>query len=206
MDRRTFPRKDSAHAAVASNVLARQAQRSGKTITLPVPIELIIEQTYDIEILWDELDEPAGTTILGALSPANRRIVMNTRHEAMFGRWIGPERFTLAHELAHWIYDADDPAQGTLDLDVAPETYCYWRDAPHLADTLRIREINANKLAAHLLLPDDLVRAADIDEIKVNLARTATQWQVSRQMLRIKLENLGLIDDGDRDQLLLPRR
>ena len=67
-----------------------------------MPVELIIEQTYRLEILWEDVSEPSDTVILGALAPRDRRIVLNLRHQALFEQYMGPERFTLAHELGHW--------------------------------------------------------------------------------------------------------
>ena len=162
-------------------------------MTLPVPIELIIEQTYRLQILWEQIAEPPQTIILGALVPRRRMILLNLRHRGFFERWIGPERFTLAHELAHWVYDADNPDQLTLDLGEQPgEQYCYHRDSPGLSEDLHLREINANKLAAHLLMPQELVRAASIDEVLGDLRGTAARWQVSLAALEIRLEELGL--------------
>ena len=194
MPRRTYPRPDHHHAVTASNVLVRHASTVGVPVRLPVPIELIIEQTYGLEILWEDVPEAPGTLILGALAPRDRRIVLNTQHEGLFEQYMGPERFTLAHELAHWIYDADDPDQLTLDLDEQPaEIYCYHRESLGLSETMRIREMNANKLAAHLLLPEDLVRRANITEVLKDFAGTAERWQVSRTTLRIRLQDLGLV-------------
>ena len=198
MARRTYPRPARHHAVVAGNVLLRHASNVGAPVALPVPIEMIIERTYRLEVLTDEIPEPPGVIILGALAPRARRIVLNSRHEAMFAQWIGPERFTLAHELAHWIYDADNPDQLSLGLDGQPEQrFCYHRESPQLAEDQRIREMNANKLAAHLLLPEDLVRAASIDTVLADPRRAAAKWQVSHTMLRIRLQELGLIDEQD---------
>ena len=200
MPRRTYPRPEYQHAVTASNVLARHAANVGAPIMLPVPIELIVEQTFGLEILWDEIEEPPDTIILGALAPRDRRIVLNSRHQALFEQWIGPERFTLAHELAHWVYDADDPDQLGLNLDLpepAAVQYCYHRESPGLSEDLRIREMNANKLAAHLLLPEDLVRRANADEVLSDIAGTAWRWQVSRTTLRIRLQDLGLTREQD---------
>lgn len=199
MPRRTFPRSDDHHRVIAREVLEKHALACGKPVTLPVPIDKIIEGTYELEVLYDEIDEPPDTMILGALRPAQRRIVLNERHMDMFEGWVGPERFTLAHELAHWVYDADDPNQLSFDLTSAgpAEQFCYHREAPRLADQLRIREINANKLASHLLLPDHLIRQVPIEEILADFRGRAAEWGVSRQTLRIRLETLGLIDsDG----------
>ena len=194
MSRQTYPRPDYQHAVTASRVIARYASTVGVAVDLPVPIELIIEQTFRLEILWEDLPEPSDAVILGALAPRDRRIVLNLRHQALFEQYMGPERFTLAHELGHWIYDADDPNQLALDLGKhSPGWHCYHRESPGLSEILRIRELNANKFAAHLLLPEDLVRRANIGEVLKDLSGTAKRWQVSRTTLRIRLQDLGFI-------------
>ena len=202
MPRKTYPRPDHHHAMAAGRVLARHASRVGVHVNLPVPIELIIEQTYGLEILWEDVPEPPDNIILGALAPRDRRIVLNVRHQALFEQYMGPERFTLAHELGHWVYDADDPDQLALDLEEDyQEWYCYHRDSPGLSEVLRIRELNANKFAAHVLLPEDLVRRADINEVLSDLPGTARRWQVSRTALRIRLQDLGFIRERTAAQM-----
>ena len=202
MPRQTYPRPDHQHAVTASRVLARHASTVGVPVDLPVPIELIIEQTYRLEILWEDLPEPSDAVILGALAPRDRRIVLNLRHQALFEQYMGPERFTLAHELGHWIYDADDPNQLALDLGkYSPGWHCYHRESLGLSEILRIRELNANKFAAHLLLPEDLVRRANIGEVLKDLSGTAKRWQVSRTALRIRLQDLGFIREYNAAQM-----
>lgn len=202
MSRKTHPRSEAQHRVAADNVLARHASSSGAWMELPVPVDMIVEATFGLSILWDEIEEPPDTMVLGALHPSERRIVMNTRHQDLFDRVVGPGRFTLAHELGHWLYDADDPNQLSLDLiSGADEVYCYHREAGELPEQTRMREVNANKFASHLLLPERLVRAADLDEVIEDFHETAARWGVSQQTLRIRLEGLGLLDDGDRMQL-----
>lgn len=201
MAQKTFPRKDDHHRATAGEVFEKHARRTGRPIELPVPIDLIIEGTYGLEVVWGCIDEPAGTKILGALVPSAKRILLNERHVQMFDRWVGPERFTLAHELSHWIYDADDPNQLTLDMDRPSESFCYHRESPGLSDDLRIREMNANKLASHILLPEHLVRSADIGAVLEDLRGTAARWGVSQQTLRLRLETLNLVGDSQAPQL-----
>lgn len=197
MARSAFARKNEVHKLVAGEVLRRHTTVTGQPVTLPVPIEMIVEKTYGLTIEWDDIDEPHGYVVLGALSPSTRTIVMNSLHLERFERWVGPERFTLAHELAHWIYDAE-PDQGTLDLAGEADLFCRRDDTSALDRTTQIREQNANKLAAHLLLPDDLVLAADCDAVLADLRGTAAAWGVSQHALRIKLQSLGLLDDdGD---------
>ncbi|MCY4623719.1 MAG: ImmA/IrrE family metallo-endopeptidase [Chloroflexi bacterium] len=155
---------------------------------------MIIEQTYGLEILWEEIDEPNGTTILGGLAPRQRRIVLNSKHEALFVDIIGPERFTLAHEFAHWVYDADSPEQLSLDLDtVGLQPYCYAKEPAGLSEDHRIREMNANKLAAHLLLPESLLRRPEHREKLRDLSVAAKAWGVSLTALGIRLQDLGIL-------------
>lgn len=196
----THPRRNEAHKVIADEVLRRHATRTGEPVELPVPIELIVEITYGLSIDWRGLDEPPHHKILGALSPSTRMIVMNTRHFPMFERWVGPERFTLAHELAHWLYDAENPEQGVLDLDGTTEIFCRRDDATNLDETTKLREQNANALAAHILLPDDLVLGhlgTELGAVLADFRGTAYAWGVSQQTLRIKLERLGVLDRAD---------
>jgi hypothetical protein len=84
MPRRTFPRSDQHHRVVATEVLDRHVRRTCVPLALPVPIESIIEDTYGLSILFDVLDEPPETMILGALFPGDKRIVLNERHLGLF--------------------------------------------------------------------------------------------------------------------------
>lgn len=203
MAKKTYPRPNRHHAVTTSNILARHARETGTTTALPVPIDQIIEITYGLSLLWEELPERPDCMILGALVPQDRRIVLNMRHQNLFEGVIGPYQFTLAHELGHWIYDADDPDQLALGLDAPGEQFCYHRANNRLSEDLRIREMNANKFASHLLMPEHLLRAVPVDEILSDFRRTAAKWGVSQQALQIRLDALGLIDDSDRMQLLL---
>ncbi len=101
MARKTYPRPESHHRVAADNVLARHVAKTGKPVELPIPVEMIIESTYGLTILSEPIPEPDGVTILGALFPIEKRIVINETHDRLFETVVGPERFTLAHELGH---------------------------------------------------------------------------------------------------------
>lgn len=205
MARETFPRRHHIHEVTADIVLQRHEAATGESVGLPLPIEDIIERTMGLTILYEKIEEPPGTMILGALSPSDRRIVLNERHLDLFEEVVGPEKFTLAHELGHWVYDADDPNQQSFDF-TAPtnDVFCYHRDgAERLQDNARIREVNANGFASCLLMPKHLVSAANIGDILADFRGTAREWGVSQQALRIRLERLGLIDERDLHQLNL---
>lgn len=166
---------------------------------MPVPIEAIVEQTYGLKIEWAQIEEPPGSKILGALFPHDKTIQLNERHEDMFESWVGPYEFTLAHELGHWLYDAD-PGQESLFASEKPE-FCHWRRTPGLPKDVQRRETNANKLAAAILMPADLVRSIDVEDLAAHVREYAAMWGVSMKALEIRLSELGLISDtGGADQ------
>lgn len=201
MARKVYPRKNESHDLVAAEILAKHELATGQAVTLPVPIEHIIELTYELQVVHDVIDEPSGSMILGALVPTTRTIIMNEAHEDLFSEVIGPERFTLGHELAHWVYDADNPDQLALDLTGSNDVFCYDRRSASESDSARIRETNANKLAASLLLPKRLMKEQDITDVVNRIGHYAALWGVSKQTLSIRLDSLGLIDDEDAAQL-----
>lgn len=186
------PRGRDEHEELAADVLGRYALATRWTPSLPVPIEHIVEVHFGLTLLWEQIPEVSGEVVLGALSPTERTIRLNECHLDLFEQVVGPETFTLAHELAHWLYDAGDPDQGQLfESDPLP-VLC--RDVTPVSgsDAARLREVNANKLAACLLLPAHLVRRAvrprplGSDELR-DLAQA---WGVSKTTLRIRLEEL----------------
>jgi Zn-dependent peptidase ImmA (M78 family)/transcriptional regulator with XRE-family HTH domain len=99
------------------------------------------------------------------------------------------QRFTLAHELAHYLVD---------DLD------------PFHVDELGVRargraEMRANAFAAHLLMPEAGVRAAvsDIEDDAERAVRVALSFGTSVSAAAYQLGNLGLLPDAARDRLAM---
>jgi Zn-dependent peptidase ImmA (M78 family)/transcriptional regulator with XRE-family HTH domain len=97
------------------------------------------------------------------------------------------QRFTLAHELAHYLVD---------DLD------------PFHVDELGVRarslaEMRANAFAAHLLMPEAGVRAAveGVEDDAERAVRVALSFGTSVSAAAYQLGNLGLLPDAARDRL-----
>ena len=153
----------------------------------------MIEDGYGLSILWEPLDDVGDAVVLGALHATSRTIILNERRLDIFERVIGPERFTLAHELGHWVYDAENPDQMSLLEDSSERALCRAPSA-RVNDSADIREINANKLAACTLLPSGLVRDYLATPFPTNagLAEAAHGWGVSASTLRFRLTELGL--------------
>lgn len=187
--RRAFPRSRERHELAATELLEAYARRFAWTPALPVPVERIVEAHVGLAVDWAELEDRPDARVLGALFPATRTIVLNTRHQDHYERWVGPYEFTLAHELGHWLYDAVPPSQLQLVADSGATVFCRGPSSPDA-----IREVNANRFAACLLLPGALVRAevsAPLESVEA-LAALARRWCVSRRTLEIRLGELSL--------------
>jgi Zn-dependent peptidase ImmA (M78 family)/transcriptional regulator with XRE-family HTH domain len=97
------------------------------------------------------------------------------------------QRFTLAHELAHYLVDDLDP----LYVDERG------------ARTRSMAEMRANAFAAHLLMPESGVRSAigGIDDDAERAVRVALRFGTSVSAAAYQLGNLGLLPDTVRDRL-----
>jgi hypothetical protein len=52
-------------------------------LTPPIPIDLLAEKVLKLDFLWEEIDELPGETVLGALHPQKRLIIMNEKRRAL---------------------------------------------------------------------------------------------------------------------------
>jgi Zn-dependent peptidase ImmA (M78 family) len=132
---------------------------------IPVPVQRIAEDLLGLQTL----EQQDMKDISGALYPATREIVVNS------GEAETRRRFTLAHELGHWVCHCldgrDDPV------------FCRHQDIGSSAD--RSLEREANVFAAELVMPEPEVRAAfaeqgDIKELAVTfgVSPLAMQWRL----------------------------
>jgi Zn-dependent peptidase ImmA (M78 family) len=97
------------------------------------------------------------------------------------------QRFTLAHELAHYLVDDLDP----LYVDERG------------ARTWSMAEMRANAFAAHLLMPEPGVRRVieGTDDDAERAVRVALTFGTSVSAAAYQLGNLGLLPDTVRDRL-----
>jgi hypothetical protein len=77
----------------------------------------MIDDTFDLRLLWAPFEEEAILQPLAGLQPAERRIVINEQRRAWFDEHPGALNFTLAHELGHWDLHVDHAALGHPLLD-----------------------------------------------------------------------------------------
>jgi hypothetical protein len=196
----------------ALKLLVEHEQRKGKILSLPVPVEKIVSATLGLAIEWtDDFDrwESDGGTVLACIDPSCRAeptVFMNARHQQHFETYFGTEAFSLAHEGAHWdlhLHRGAVAQQLSFDpITVAPPVLCR-----QLGSHDR-REIQAEKFAAYLLLPEHLVRPTIVG---LDLARRsvfaglARRCGVSKTALRKRLVQLDAIVVGPENQIAMPK-
>ena len=148
---------------------------------LPVPVEGIAA-----DLLGLHVEERWDIECSGMLLPAERRIVLNAAEDVdSDGQPIRRRRFTLAHEIGHWICHCDE---GRAPVQAA--SYCRAVDVSDAAD--RTLEREANVFAAELLMPERTVRdvwssVRDIDycAARFDVSPTAMRWRLfSFQLLQ----------------------
>ncbi|MBA2460976.1 MAG: ImmA/IrrE family metallo-endopeptidase [Actinobacteria bacterium] len=128
---------------------------------LPVPVESIAEDLLGLAVEVREMDES------GMLLPAERRILVNAAEPEP------RQRFTIAHELGHWICQC-------LEGTVKP-VYCRAEEIG-VDPEARVLEREANIFAANLVMPESAVRAAAGEN----------RFGVSGEALAWRLYNLGI--------------
>jgi len=193
-----LPEKAIERAALS--LLDEHGRRWGIEIAIPIPIDDIVERTLGLRIAWIEIEEQPGETILARLDPdcgGVPTVQLNERRLAgHFDQYFGTEQYSLAHEAGHWVLhylrdgDAGDAQQAFpgMALGLGAPVLCRSMDAGDR------REWQAERFAAHLLLPAHLLDAAlaghDLSQ-GTDLAALARRCGVSRKALTYRLRDLG---------------
>ncbi len=144
----------------ASLLLAEHAARCGKPVSMPVPIEEILE--FHLQLVFEMADMKrmfGFGDVLGALWIAEKTVRIDSSLDPSANpKMLGRFHFTLAHESGHWRlhrkYFLDNPDQGKLfGADGKPAYVC------RSSDARKPIEWQADYFAAHLLMPSELLRA-----------------------------------------------
>jgi hypothetical protein len=187
-------------------------EREFGLVRLPVPIEQIVEFTLKLQLVWLEIDDTPESGVLARLDPDYLgwpTIQMNLRHQKHFAEYFGTEQYSLAHECGHWVchYGWGRGEQYALEgfFDFAPDQRVLCR---RLSSGDR-RELQAERFASFLLLPEHLLRPrlAGLDFSRpLVVAMLARECGVSKTAMRKRLQALGVLVVGPDGQLAVPRR
>ena len=157
-----------------ADALRRRYHAAFAGAELPVPVEAIAE-----DLLGLKVDEEIELPVSGMLVPARREVWLNARESR---ESPGRRRFTLAHELGHWVCQCrEGKAAG------AAPVYCRAEEIGVDPDA-RALEREANVFAAELLMPEPEVRAAWSGDV----AAAARVFGVSAEAMHWRLYSFGL--------------
>jgi Zn-dependent peptidase ImmA (M78 family) len=131
---------------------------------------------------------PANDDIFGAIVRQQGHIIIAVNPNQHPNR----QRFTIAHELGHffnhdYVRDGQDHVDGDFRL--------HWRNESS-SQGVDWNEIEANRFAASLLMPEFLVRDDVERSLPLNQAaiqRLASLYRVSRLAMQYRLVNLGIL-------------
>lgn len=153
--------------------------------SLPIDVEGIAK-AHNITIRMEELED----SVSGLLVIKANLVTLGVNKSHHPNR----QRFTIAHELGHFLLHGQDIKVFVDDLPVV-----LFRNQTSSEGTQH-QEVEANTFAAALLMPEDLIREQlslrPIDAFDdVSVKHLATQFGVSVRAITIRLTKLGFLDD-----------
>lgn len=154
--------------------IKRQIVKAGNT---PVDvIALALDQGLKISY-FNPAQSKSNTleSVSGLLDKKNSTIFVNSTDP------LARQRFTIAHELGHFIYNHDEDKFGL-----------------NYRDDIRDRnsaERQADDFAAEVLMPSPIVRKKikQYSDASPTLTEIASLFGVSNQAMKVKLDNMGLL-------------
>jgi hypothetical protein len=168
----------------ASRLLAEYEERYGTPHAPPIPVGEIarahlilwVSEHDDLRLL-DGAPKDLGR-ISGLLDPGAQTIWIDRAEAA---RSDARRRFTIAHEIGHWILHTNNGRE-PAKLHCRPADL---RRRDH-------REGEANMFASALLMPEPLLRPA-AEDCGCNIAHLARSFAVSSEAMRLALLHLDLL-------------
>lgn len=142
-------------------------------------VEVLVKK-LNIDIIPEKLDDDVSGLFVRI---DDKPVISYNKYENSLGR----KRFTIAHELGHYILHSDK----ALFIDKTPKVM-FRNSASSSGEDLQERE--ANHFAAALLMPIKLIKE-EINNIPDNIRNPieylAKKFKVSEQAMTFRLANLG---------------
>ncbi len=151
---------------------------------LPIDIFNLIER-MELKIMFEDMEDDHSGFLL--VEKGKATVAINEDHH------INRQRFTAAHELGHFVLHAKEEDELFVDKT-------FQRGAVSSTGT-DYREIEANRFAAEILMPEKVINEKIEEEIgdsgltDLDIYQLAMEFQVSEQAMTLRLVNLGLIDN-----------
>ena len=176
---------------LADELLGIYEHKKGSPLELPIQADTVAE-SVGLDILYEEIPEEPGMTVLAEIRPKVRRIVVNERRLEFIERFPGYLNTTIGHELAHWWLHIDHDALNHAALPAFIHSFA----PPRREDGRDKRdEYNADELMSYMLMPKTLLlpRAARLDlQGWRGLYKLRDDFGVTISAMKVRLEKLGL--------------
>jgi hypothetical protein len=145
-------------------------------------------------LAWEPVVDDGGGRILGQLLPEGKVVVLNEHYVDLLEEKEGRlRRYTIGHEVGHWILHAEAVRSGTLSFFDGARTWC--RDGSQDP-----AERQAEMFSAALLMPRDRLLAALPQSAWSGWSpvyRLADIFVVNVTPMAIRLEKLGWMHRND---------
>lgn len=105
----------------------------------------------DLRLLWETVSDGDQAKIFGALVPEREMVILNERHKTLLEEKSGLRRFTIAHEIGHWILHVDRQPGQIAFLPGIERVLCRERSREAI-------EIQAERFGSFLLCPTEILR------------------------------------------------
>lgn len=149
----------------------------------PVALERIVQHYGLLQV-----ELPANDDVFGAIVLQEGRVIIAVNPNQHPNR----QRFTVAHELGHYFRHI---REGTKTEFVDGDFRLHWRNGTS-SQGIDWNEIEANRFAACLLMPEGLVHE-DVDRCptldRETIQHLAALYRVSRLAMQYRLINLGIL-------------
>ena len=145
----------------------------------PVDIFSLVDDE-GITLVIDEMEDDHSGFLL--VENGRATIAINESHHP------NRQRFTAAHELGHLTLHAKDEDRFFVDKA--------FNRGPSASQGTHREEIEANRFAAALLMPEKLVRkdVGDNEITDLDIYKLSLRYGVSEQAMTLRLVNLGIIE------------
>lgn len=166
-------------------------------LTVGFDAEALLD-SLDLGLLWEVLPERPGERVLGALAAQDRLVLLNETHLGELEQNVGLRRFTIGHEIGHWLLHAAAIRAGTIGMLDDSRTWC----RSGASDPM---ERQAEMFAGRLLAPADRLRSS-LPRVPWQgwgpVYRLAESFLLTPTAMMVRLEELGW---AYRDDARLPR-
>ena len=141
-----------------------------------------IAENLGIKVNFDNLDSDTSGVMLHKKNKTS--VAINSSHH------INRQRFTLAHEIGHYLLHLSDHEDEKIFIDKR-----FFRNSESSKGSTKL-EIEANAFAASLLMPKKLIKESIQNPVisDMDIFRLAHQYEVSEQAMTLRLVKLEIIE------------